>query len=134
MEVLPASQPEYPQTQLHFLSSNPLFLLCLSVLDPIVKALTFGMAFPFLNLPQATYSAPVLCSNWTAILLSELPLSSSSIVEALMISHPDFQCHLPPPLAPYASHATHITGPIFHFLPPTSASSQKSEMTFLTPY
>ena len=37
MEVLPASQPEYAQTQIHFLSSNPLFLLCLCVPDPVSK-------------------------------------------------------------------------------------------------
>ena len=59
MEVLPASQPEYPQIQLHFLSSNPLFLLCLSVLDPIVKALTFGMAFPKPSTSHILSSCPV---------------------------------------------------------------------------
>ena len=77
-----------------------------------------GLSFPFLNFPQATWSGPVLGSDWTAILLSEPPLSSSSLVEALMISSPDLWCHLPPPLAPCASHATHITGPIFPFCHP----------------
>ena len=100
------SFPPTPSSRCAYLSGTPL-----SKHSPL--------EWPFLNLPQATYSGPVLCNNWTAILLSELPLSSSSLVEALMISNPDFWCHLPPPLVPYASHATHITGPIFLFLPPT---------------
>ena len=99
------SFPPTPSSRCAYLSGTPL-----SKHSPL--------EWPFLNLPQATYSGPVLCNNWTAILLSELPLSSSSLVEALMISNPDFWCHLPPPLVPYAFMLLISLDPSFFFCHP----------------
>lgn len=61
----------------------------------------------------------------------------TSIVIISGSSH-DFWDNRPPPLAPCSSYATPVTGLIFlkysSFVPPTSASAQKLEMTFLTAY
>lgn len=62
----------------------------------------------------------------------------TSIVIIPSGSSHDFWDNRPPPLAPCSSYATPVTGLIFlkysSFVPPTSASAQKLEMTFLTAY